>query len=146
MARSKQTKPSKMVGGPSKSPRRKTIQKPQARAAGRGGDGAPPTKRRYRPGMRALKEIRQFQKSTELLIRKLPFARLVSPMCHYTAVHAHFKRPTFPGQRNHVKLHEQAISVASQCFTCVARICRSPLSSSLRRRVSIVCAFPTTIH
>ena len=27
--------------------------------------------------MRALKEIRRFQKSTELLIRKLPFARLV---------------------------------------------------------------------
>lgn len=30
-----------------------------------------------RPGERALKEIRQYQKSTELLIRKLPFARLV---------------------------------------------------------------------
>lgn len=27
--------------------------------------------------MRALREIRQFQKSTDLLIRKLPFARLV---------------------------------------------------------------------
>lgn len=34
-------------------------------------------RRRARPGMRALKEIRQYQKSTELLIRKLPFARLV---------------------------------------------------------------------
>jgi hypothetical protein len=43
------------------------------------GTGAPLTKpRRYRPGMRALQEIRRFQKSTELLIRKLPFARLVS--------------------------------------------------------------------
>jgi hypothetical protein len=35
-------------------------------------------KHRYRPGQRALQEIRRFQKSTELLIRKLPFARLVS--------------------------------------------------------------------
>jgi histone H3/H4 len=34
-------------------------------------------RRRYRPGTRALQEIRRFQKSTELLIRKLPFARLV---------------------------------------------------------------------
>lgn len=34
-------------------------------------------KRRYRPGTRALKEIRLYQKSTDLLIRKLPFARLV---------------------------------------------------------------------
>jgi len=33
--------------------------------------------RRYRPGTRALKEIRQYQKSTDLLIRKMPFARLV---------------------------------------------------------------------
>lgn len=32
---------------------------------------------RYRPGMRALKEIRQYQKSTDLLLRKLPFSRLV---------------------------------------------------------------------
>lgn len=32
---------------------------------------------RYRPGTRALKEIRKYQKSTELLIRKAPFQRLV---------------------------------------------------------------------
>ena len=32
---------------------------------------------RYRPGTVALKQIRQYQKSTDLLIRKLPFQRLV---------------------------------------------------------------------
>ena len=32
---------------------------------------------RFRPGTVALREIRRFQKSTELLIRKLPFQRLV---------------------------------------------------------------------
>lgn len=32
---------------------------------------------RYRPGVLALREIRKFQKSTDLLIRKLPFERLV---------------------------------------------------------------------
>jgi hypothetical protein len=32
---------------------------------------------RYRPGTVALREIRKYQKSTELLIKKLPFARLV---------------------------------------------------------------------
>ena len=32
---------------------------------------------RYRPGMVALREIRRYQKSTELLICKLPFQRLV---------------------------------------------------------------------
>ena len=34
-------------------------------------------KRRYRPGTVALREIRRYQKSTNLLLRKLPFQRLV---------------------------------------------------------------------
>ena len=38
---------------------------------------APKKLHRYRPGTVALREIRQFQKSTELLIRRLPFQRLV---------------------------------------------------------------------
>lgn len=45
-----------------------------------GGQGAEtPTrkKRRLKPGTRALQEIRKYQKTTELLIPKLPFARLV---------------------------------------------------------------------
>jgi histone H3 len=32
---------------------------------------------RYRPGTVALREIRKYQKSTDLLLRKLPFQRLV---------------------------------------------------------------------
>ena len=44
----------------------------------RGGRGAPPVKkRRYRPGTKALMEIKALQKTTNLLLRKLPFARLV---------------------------------------------------------------------
>ena len=38
----------------------------------------PPRKpRRFRPGTVALREIRKYQKSTDMLMRKLPFARLV---------------------------------------------------------------------
>lgn len=40
-----------------------------------GGVRKPP--HRYRPGTVALREIRKFQKTTDLLIRKLPFQRLV---------------------------------------------------------------------
>lgn len=36
---------------------------------------------RFRPGTLALKEIRRYQRSTELLIRKKPFARLVREVC-----------------------------------------------------------------
>jgi histone H3 len=32
---------------------------------------------RFRPGTVALREIRRYQKSTELLLRKLPFQRLI---------------------------------------------------------------------
>ena len=42
--------------------------------AGSGGAKQP---HRFRPGTVALREIRRYQKSTELLIRKLPFQRLV---------------------------------------------------------------------
>jgi histone H3-like centromeric protein A len=38
---------------------------------------APAKKRRYKPGTLALKEIRRYQKSTELLLMKAPFQRLV---------------------------------------------------------------------
>ncbi|KAK3247848.1 5-hydroxytryptamine receptor 4 [Cymbomonas tetramitiformis] len=34
-------------------------------------------KMRFRPGTVALREIRRYQKSTEMLLRKLPFQRLV---------------------------------------------------------------------
>ncbi|ESO95886.1 hypothetical protein LOTGIDRAFT_227172 [Lottia gigantea] len=34
-------------------------------------------KRRFRPGTKALKEIKKYQKSTNLLLRKLPFSRVI---------------------------------------------------------------------
>eukprot|EP00698_Gefionella_okellyi_P012728 TRINITY_DN3446_c0_g1_i1.p1 TRINITY_DN3446_c0_g1~~TRINITY_DN3446_c0_g1_i1.p1 ORF type:complete len:159 (-),score=15.57 TRINITY_DN3446_c0_g1_i1:362-775(-) len=36
---------------------------------------------RFRPGTVALREIRKFQRTTDLLLRKLPFARLVREIC-----------------------------------------------------------------
>ncbi len=41
-----------------------------------------PKTRRYRPGTVALREIRHFQKNSELLIPRLPFARLVKEIAH----------------------------------------------------------------
>ncbi|UZO11710.1 Histone H3-like centromeric protein hH3v [Rhizophagus irregularis] len=44
----------------------------------RPGDPIRPIKpRRYRPGTIALREIKRYQKTTNLLIRKLPFSRVV---------------------------------------------------------------------
>ena len=54
--------------------------------------GVPKRGHRYRPGTVALREIRRYQKSTDLLIRKLPFQRLIREItqdfmknCSYTS-------------------------------------------------------------
>mmetsp|Transcript_46073 Transcript_46073/g.89996 ORF Transcript_46073/g.89996 Transcript_46073/m.89996 type:complete len:146 (-) Transcript_46073:259-696(-) len=54
------------------------VGRPRSRTAGEERRrAAPARKRRFRPGTRALMEIRQYQKSTDLLLRRLPFSRLV---------------------------------------------------------------------
>ncbi|XP_062385381.1 histone H3-like centromeric protein A [Sardina pilchardus] len=44
-------------------------------------EGSPRKKKRFRPGTKALMEIRKYQKSTDLLLRKAPFSRLVREIC-----------------------------------------------------------------
>ena len=75
MARTKQTA-RKQAPTAGKAPRKQVASKQAARksAPSIGGIKKP---HRYRPGTVALREIRKYQKSTELLIRKLPFQRLV---------------------------------------------------------------------
>ena len=46
---------------------------------------------RYRPGTVALREIRRYQKSTELLIRKLPFMRLVREIAQDFKINLRFQ-------------------------------------------------------
>jgi len=46
--------------------------------------GTPKRKRRWRPGTQALREIRRYQQTTENLIPKLPFARVVR-MLYWTS-------------------------------------------------------------
>ncbi|MCQ2819328.1 MAG: histone H3 [archaeon] len=72
MARTKQTA-RKNTGG--KAPRKQISTK----AARKTAPVCPGVKKphRFKPGTVALREIRKYQKSTELLIRKLPFQRLV---------------------------------------------------------------------
>ncbi|TAQ83931.1 hypothetical protein B7494_g7742 [Chlorociboria aeruginascens] len=72
MARTKQTA-RKSTGG--KAPRKQLASKAARKSAPSTGGVKKP--HRYKPGTVALREIRRYQKSTELLIRKLPFQRLV---------------------------------------------------------------------
>ena len=72
MARTKQTA-QRSTGG--KAPRKHLSVKAVRKAAPVPGGVRKP--HRYRPGTVALREIRRYQKSTQLLIRKAPFQRLV---------------------------------------------------------------------
>ncbi|EOA37273.1 hypothetical protein CARUB_v10010862mg [Capsella rubella] len=73
MARTKQTA-RKSTGG--KGPRKELATK-AAKKTRRPYNGGVKKAHRFRPGTVALREIRKYQKSTDLLIRKLPFQRLV---------------------------------------------------------------------
>nr|AHI95963.1 histone variant H3.6 [Stylonychia lemnae] len=73
MARTKQTA-RKNTGA--KAPRKHLANKAARKTAAPANAGIKKP-HRYRPGTVALREIRKYQKSTDLLIRKLPFQRLV---------------------------------------------------------------------
>ena len=72
MARTKQTA-RRSTGG--KAPRKQLATKAARKSAEKTAQVRKP--HRYRSGTRALLQIRKYQKSTELLLKKLPFQRLV---------------------------------------------------------------------
>uniref|UniRef100_A0A8C5L101 Histone H3 n=1 Tax=Jaculus jaculus TaxID=51337 RepID=A0A8C5L101_JACJA len=74
MARMKQAA-RKFTGG--KAPRKHVATKMARKSAPVPATGGVKKPHRYRPGTVALREIRRYQKFTELLIRKLPFQGLV---------------------------------------------------------------------
>jgi type IV secretory pathway VirB10-like protein len=72
-------KPIKKGKGKGKAKVKATPVKAKAKAGKKPAKAPPPSdkkKRRLHPGTRALREIRRYQKSTDLLLRKLPFQRL----------------------------------------------------------------------
>lgn len=90
---------------------------------------------RYRPGTVALREIRKYQRSTDLLIRKMPFARLVrlsANCCVFgcKATHASpLPRRACPGGRPHSMILAAAHlprgerGARVQCRVCVLLLC-----------------------
>jgi len=89
MARTKQTA-RKSTGG--KAPRKQLATKAARKSAPATGGVKKP--HRYRPGTVALREIRRYQKSTELLIRKLPFQRLVREIAQDFKTEVSSRTPT----------------------------------------------------
>jgi hypothetical protein len=79
-----------------KSPRKQLATKAGRKSAPSTAGGPKP--HRYRPGTVALREIRKYQKSTDLFLRKRPFAYLVRKIC----------QDIEKGKRKYGKLYDQA--------------------------------------
>jgi histone H3 len=101
MARTKQTA-RKSTGG--KAPRKKLLTRAAQRSAPQAGGIKKP--HRYRPGTVALREIRKYQKSTDLLIRKTPFQRLVREIA----------KDYSPGDWRFQSTAVLALQEASECY------------------------------
>jgi len=98
--------------------------------------GSGPT-RRYRPGEKALREIRFYQKNTELLIRRLPFARLVRE------VQTYFFRKEYRWQAEAMMALQEAAEAhlvglfedANLCTIHAKRVTVMPKDIQLARRI-----------
>ena len=93
---SKKTKGTKKIakrktGDNASSKKRKGLPTKAARKPPRHG-GVAKKPHRFRPGTVALREIRKYQKSTDLLIRKIPFERLVREIAQDVKSDLRFKR------------------------------------------------------
>ena len=86
MARTKQSA-RRSTGG--KAPRQQLATKAARKSIPTSGGVKKP--HRYRPGTVALREIRRYQKSTDLLIRKAPFQRLVKEIAQEIKQNARFQ-------------------------------------------------------
>lgn len=99
------------------------------------GTGSRP--RRYRPGEKALKEIRFYQRNTELLIRKLPFSRLVRE------VQSYFYRREYRWQASAILALQEAAEAhlvglfedANLCTIHAKRVTIMPKDIQLARRI-----------
>ena len=121
MARTKQTARKQVTAG-GKAPRKQISNKAARKSAPIQGGVKKP--HRYRPGTVALREIRKFQKSTELLIRKLPFQRLV--------------REIAQDYKSDLRFQSQAVLALQEANLCAIhtkRVTIMPKDMQLARRI-----------
>ncbi|KAI9499986.1 centromeric DNA-binding histone H3-like protein cse4 [Coemansia spiralis] len=86
--------PTRSPGGRQSRGGKTTPRTPAMRASTRATD-SPGRKRRAPNGIKALREIRMYQKSTDMLIAKLPFARVVREIAQdYVSDYTHSGTPT----------------------------------------------------
>ena len=131
MARTKQTA-RKSTGG--KAPRKALATKAARKSApSTGGVKAP---HRFRPGTVALREIRRYQKSTELLIRKAPFQRLVREVAQEFKFDIRFQSHAIMALQEASEAYLTALfEDANLCAMHAKRVTIKPKDIELARRI-----------
>ena len=131
MARTKQTA-RKSTGG--KAPRKQLATKSARNSTPATGGVKKP--HRYRPGTVALREIRRYQKSADLLIRKLPFQRFVREIAQDFKTDLRFKADSL------LAIHEASeaylVSLAEDTNLCAIharRVTIMPKDIQLAKRI-----------
>lgn len=107
------------------------------RVRGASGETGGGRKRRARPGTAALREIRRYQRSTELLLRRLPFSRLVRE------IQIDFTGKQFRWQANALMALQEAAEFhlvylfedANLCAIHAKRVTIMPKDMQLARRI-----------
>ncbi|KAL6842615.1 hypothetical protein ACP4OV_027459 [Aristida adscensionis] len=130
MARTKQTA-RKSTGG--KAPRKRSYYAHKAVPKEGGG-----IKRahRYRPGTVALREIRKYQKGTEMLIRKLPFQRLVREIAQDFKIELRFQSHAVLALQEAAEAYMVALfEDTNLCAIHAKRVTIMPKDVQLARRI-----------
>ena len=91
---------------------------------------------RYRPGTVALREIRRYQKSTELLIRKLPFTRLVREIAQDFKTDLRFQQEAIAALQEASEAYLVGLfEDTNLCAIHVKRVTLMPKDIQLTRRI-----------
>ena len=92
------------------------------------------TTKRYRPGRLALQEIRHYQKCTNLLIRKLPFQRLIRELAQKFKVDVRFRSSTLMALQEAAKAYlVRLFKDTNLCAIHVKRVTIMPKDIQLTR-------------
>jgi len=103
-----------------------------------GGGVGTPGKRRYRPGTRALMEIRRYQKSTNLLIPKLPFSRIIREICDKVVPRGHLRFQSAAIQALQEAAEAYLVNLFEDSLLCAIhakRVTLMPKDMTLARRI-----------
>ena len=138
MARTKQTAQQSTGGtAPRKSMGGKVPRKQLGPGVAHGGvTGKMRKPRRYRPGTRALRDIRKYQKSTDLLIKKLPFQRLVREIAQDFQTDLRFRRDSILALQEAAEAFLVALfEDTNLCAIHAKRVTIMPKDLQLARRI-----------